>query len=411
MKQKILAFVLGLIMLTSGSGLIYAQATTSVNNTFEFGVVDISLDEYQIQNNKETPYPEEAITVMPGMTISKIPRIHNSGADCYVRAKLSFQNMKELNDSDLNISKDWVLAEDGYWYYTKILPAEKDVDIFSTVTVPDDLSETQQGKDFSLDVQVDAIQAKNFSPNFKLAKPWGNVQIIAYKGDENYEYSQLKQSNDQLFTVTYQGDAGKLVTNQKDFFSNMPFLMPGDSYSDQLTIQNNGKNPIKLYFSTQYNQDELPLLEKIELTISKTVNGQTSTIYQGNLAAADLQKAVLIDTFDANEKGTMSFTVTVPAELNNEYALKDSDVTWIFSSDEIVPENPTNNNPDNQTSNQPDTSNPSNTNQSNDSPKTGDTNNMAVLLAIFISSAAGLMVTLLLPVWRKRKEGKTCETD
>ena len=141
------------------------------------------------------------------------------------------------------------------------------------------------------------------------------------------------------------------------------------------------------------------------------MNGQTSTIYQGNLAAADLQKAVLIDTFDANEKGTMSFIVTVPAELNNEYALKDSDVTWIFSSDEIIPENTTNNNPDNQTSNKPDTSNPSNTNQSNDSPKTGDTNNMAVLLAIFISSAAGLMVTLLLPVWRKRKEGKTCETD
>ena len=55
MKQKILAFVLGLMMLTSGSGLIYAQATTSVDNTFEFGVVNISLDEYQIQNSKEVP--------------------------------------------------------------------------------------------------------------------------------------------------------------------------------------------------------------------------------------------------------------------------------------------------------------------------------------------------------------------
>ena len=414
MKQKLLALVLGLVMLTSGSGLIYARATASVNNTFEFGVVDISLNEYQIQNNKEVSYPNKPITIVPGMVISKIPRIHNNGADCYVRAKISFKNTDEIDENDLTINKNWKQTDDGYWYYTKVLPAEEDVDLFSTVNIPSDFSEDDANTKIRLTIEVDAIQAKNFTPNFKRAKPWGNVEIIAYKSDDNYEYSQFKQAKQQLFTVTYQGDAGTLVTNRKDFFENMPFLMPGDSYDDELTIQNNGKNPIKLYFSTTYNQEELKLLEKIDLTITKTIDGQTSTVYEGDLAAADLEKSVLIDTFDPGEKGTMAFTVTVPPELTNEYALRDSDVTWIFSSDEIVTNNPDDDKNQDDTTPNKDTDKTPDDNKTPsknpDAPKTGDLN-INILLAVFISSAIGLILTFLIPLWHKKKEAGEHESE
>ena len=414
MKQKLLALVLGLVMLTSGSGLIYARTTASVNNTFEFGVVDISLSEYQIQNNKEVSYPNKPITIVPGMVISKIPRIHNNGADCYVRAKISFKNTDEIDESDLTINKNWKQADDGYWYYTKVLPAEEDVDLFSTVNIPSDFSEDDTNTKIRLTIEVDAIQAKNFTPNFKRAKPWGNVEIIAYKSDDDYEYSQFKQAKQQLFTVTYQGDAGTLVTNRKDFFENMPFLMPGDSYDDELTIQNNGKNPIKLYFSTTYNQEELKLLEKIDLTITKTIDGQTSIVYEGDLAAADLEKSVLIDTFDPGEKGTMAFTVTVPPELTNEYALQDSDVTWIFSSDEIITDNPDDDkNQDDTTPNKDTDKTPDDNktpNKNPDAPKTGDLN-INILLAVFISSAIGLILTFLIPLWHKKKEAGEHESE
>lgn len=414
MKQKLLALVLGLVMLTSGSGLIYARTTASVNNTFEFGVVDISLSEYQIQNNKEVSYPNKPITIVPGMVISKIPRIHNNGADCYVRAKISFKNTDEIDESDLTINKNWKQADDGYWYYTKVLPAEEDVDLFSTVNIPSDFSEDNANTKIRLTIEVDAIQAKNFTPNFKRAKPWGNVEIIAYKSDDDYEYSQFKQAKQQLFTVTYQGDAGTLVTNRKDFFENMPFLMPGDSYDDKLTIQNNGKNPIKLYFSTTYNQKELKLLEKIDLTITKTIDGQTSIVYEGDLAAADLEKSVLIDTFDPGEKGTMAFTVTVPPELTNEYALQDSDVTWIFSSDEIITKNPDDDKNQDDTTPNKDTDKTPDDNKTPsknpDAPKTGDLN-INILLAVFISSAIGLILTFLIPLWHKKKEAGEHESE
>lgn len=44
-------------------------------------------------------------------------------------------------------------------------------------------------------------------------------------------------------------DADKLVTNKNDFFANMPALMPGDKYSDNLTIYNDSKNSTKRNFS------------------------------------------------------------------------------------------------------------------------------------------------------------------
>lgn len=425
MKQKILAFVLGMLMLTSGSGLIYARSTASVTNNFEFGVVDIRLEEYQIRNGKEVSYPKnKTVYLVPGMVISQIPRIYNEGADCYVRAKLTFRNTDELDETSFNMGKNWKLADDGYWYYTKVLSADDDVDIFSELHIPDDFSQEAENDKIRLNISVDAIQAENFEPNFKRAKPWGNTKIVAYEEDRDYEYRQYSHSNKQLFTVTYDGDAGTLVTNQKDFFTNMPALMPGDEFSDSLTIRNNGKNPIKLYFSTKYNENDLKLLEKLHLTINKTIDGTTTQIYDGNLAAQDLSKSVLIKEFAAGETGTMSFTISVPKELTNEYALRDSDVTWTFSSDEIIPDKPGDNTNDNNNNNSGNNNNNNNNGNNskpddntgkgpsnNGAPQTGDTNTMAILLAIFISSAAGLLTTILFPLWKKKKEAGTHETE
>ena len=74
---------LSLIFCLSG-GLVYAMPETSVDNHFETGLVDIELDEYQLdEEGKEEPYTDKQ-NILPGATISKIPRIHNEG-DVYKR--------------------------------------------------------------------------------------------------------------------------------------------------------------------------------------------------------------------------------------------------------------------------------------------------------------------------------------
>lgn len=432
-KIRMLAFAMGMMMLTSGSGLIYAQATASVENTFEFGVVDIDLTEYQTNGKKETLYPKTTVeNILPGQKISKIPRIHNDGADCYVRVKLSFKNMEDLDTDDLDIGKDWVEADDGYWYYKNILEHDEDVDIFTTLTIPSDFDqEENEEKKFDLVIDVDAIQAKNFEPNFKQAKPWGNVEIIAYEEDGDYDYSRFRTEDDNAFTVTYQG-TDKLVANEDDFFANIPFLMPGDSYTDELSLSNTSKTPVNLYFSTSYDRSEKDLLEKIDLTITKTVDGKTTTVYEGDLAAAKLQEKVLIGEFDAGDKGSMEFTITVPEELTNEYALANSNVTWTFTAEPIEEEDDTpgfkwpdfnwpditittppattqpgqSTTPSTQTPSggQTSTQTPSGQTSTPSAPQTGDLGYVQTLKTVFAASTAGLIMTLIAGIVEKKKE-------
>ena len=54
----------------------------------------------------------------------------------------------------------------------------------------------------------------------------------------------------------------------------------------------------------------------------------------GDLLAVSLNKAVSLGKFSSGEKGNMRFEVTVPAELDNLYALRAADVKWIFSVEE-----------------------------------------------------------------------------
>lgn len=57
-------------------------------------------------------------------------------------------------------------------------------------------------------------------------------------------------------------------------------------------------------------------------------------LYEGDLLAVSLNKAVSLGNFAKNKSGKMEFKVTVPSELDNAYALRKGDVKWIFSVEE-----------------------------------------------------------------------------
>lgn len=68
-------------------------------------------------------------------------------------------------------------------------------------------------------------------------------------------------------------------------------------------------------------------LKKLKLEIS--MDGKK--LYTGDILAASLNKAVSLGKFDSGKSGQMNFQITVPAELDNTYALREGDVKWIFS--------------------------------------------------------------------------------
>ena len=80
-------------------------------------------------------------------------------------------------------------------------------------------------------------------------------------------------------------------------------------------------------------------LKKLKLVIS--MDGKK--LYSGDLLAVSLNKqsgnfsenkAVSLGIFQTGKSGEMKFQITVPSELNNDFALRNGDVKWIFSVEE-----------------------------------------------------------------------------
>lgn len=323
-KRKI-AIILCSAVVTLGIGTAFGETVASVVNNFNTGIVDIDLQQYEIVNGEEVE--SSGVTeVMPGRQVSRIARITNEAYDCYVRAKVAFSK-EDLSEEDLyGIPEDWVRKDDGYYYYTKVLKTDESTDLFEGVSIPTDFSQELEEQQLSLDVNVDAIQSRNFNPNFNNGNPWGDVEILERKQGD-YEMSQFKMNEDSnVFTVEYKGASEGLVINKDDFFSDFTTMMPGDVLEHDIELKNTGDNKIDLYFNTE-TVDDSELLDAIQLQIS--VDGRE--IYNGSINAEELNDKIKLGNYG---DGKMSFKVTVPAELNNHYSLLDSKVKWVFSADE-----------------------------------------------------------------------------
>lgn len=116
---KISALLCGLLLI--GISGIYGLPKAYVLYQANSGKVAIHLEEYRMNGEKEVPWETEE-NVLPGGLISKIPRIVNDGADCYVRAKIVFTS-EETSDQPLSadnlegIGSEWV--QDGEYFYCK----------------------------------------------------------------------------------------------------------------------------------------------------------------------------------------------------------------------------------------------------------------------------------------------------
>mgnify|MGYP001622856365 CR=1 FL=1 len=328
-KRNIALILCSFSIALCGIGTAFGETVASVVNNFNTGIVDIDLQQYEIVNGEEVE--SSGVTeVMPGRQVSRIARITNEAYDCYVRAKVAFSK-EDLSEEDLyGISDDWVRKDDGYYYYTKVLKTDESTDLFEGVSIPTDFSQELEEQRLNLDVNVDAIQSRNFNPNFNNGNPWGDVEILERKQGD-YEMSQFKMNEDSnVFTVEYKGASEGLVINKDDFFSDFTTMMPGDVLEHDIELKNTGDNKIDLYFNTE-TVDDSELLDAIQLQIS--VDGKE--IYNGSINAEELNDKIKLGNYG---DGKMSFKVTVPAELNNHYSLLDSKVKWVFSADEQEPE-------------------------------------------------------------------------
>ena len=121
MKRKIKTGMIALgccILVMTG---VYGAFTDrlSVTSHIVTGDVHIGIQEFTRINKIEKNYTDPG-TILPGMKISKIPRIINKGMPCWIRARLIFSNKRDsvegLDESNIKgISEKWIKKGDYYY--------------------------------------------------------------------------------------------------------------------------------------------------------------------------------------------------------------------------------------------------------------------------------------------------------
>ena len=171
-------------------------------------------------------------------------------------------------------------------------------------------------------------------------------------------------SNIQGMEVRYEGEAKKLVSTSENFFEEFSTMLPGDKITETVFLNNTCTKTIDFYFRTDLEDelkqamtalgDEKPtkdtlsrsaaLLRETILTIEiQDQNAKPVLIYKGNLAATSLEDFRKIGHYQADEGGTFTFSLELPADLTNVYSNSNTNVIWIFGvQEESIPTQPTN---------------------------------------------------------------------
>jgi hypothetical protein len=173
MKYKTIYILIIVVFCISG---ILASVTdiTSVINNLSIDTVDIVLSEGMIKDNKKTKFVNGGV-VVPGQNISLIPNISNVGVDCFVRIKLETDSLSYSDFEGFN--KKWKFNPlDNYFYYTEVLNEEKSIEVFQSFTIPSSWNNEMADKKFNVDLIAEAIQSRNFYPNFNSEDPWNGQE-------------------------------------------------------------------------------------------------------------------------------------------------------------------------------------------------------------------------------------------
>lgn len=388
-KYKLAAAVLALGLLGAAGTHGAFTDTLEVISHISTGDINIQLSEYMMKGSTEVAFKTPQ-TVLPGEEISKIPRITNLALPCWIRAKVIYHNEDEklegFSDQSLKEFGDGWVRRGEYYYYTSVLKRKASVDLFRAVSVPDTWKEEHSLQTLGLTIQAEAIQAANFKPDFTAMSPWGNQKIQLCVHEEDGTLTCRKESN--KLSVEFSGKAHKLLAVPEDFFVNLGFAMPGDVLEESIALSNTTGNPAEIFFKTSTegrSEEQLKLLKEIRLTIG--MNGKT--LYKGTLDSEALSKAHSLGTYGPGKTGSLDFRLEIPSEWDNSYALKKTDVTWIFSTSEQD---------DGDGGSGPDGNAGSGSTEQKNSGyqaqkvKTGDSSPIEIVIAVLLCSGAGIAV-------------------
>lgn len=154
-------------------------------------------------------------------------------------------------------------------------------------------------------------------------------------------------------SVTFEGKSkgfaldGHNQLTATDLFGNFKNLMPGDSVSETITIQNVARDCdyIKLYIRAVPHgsgnglsgevaeiEDSVASMQDFLSRLYMEVYQGSNRIYSGSPDELDgFRDNVYLGRYKKNQGTTLTVTLNVPADLDNEYAFRAGEVDWVFT--------------------------------------------------------------------------------
>ena len=183
--------------------------------------------------------------------------------------------------------------------------------------------------------------------------------------------------------VTYDGNAKDFIFSPGSeyspthLFADFKDLMPGDSVSQKITIDNDISKEVKIKIymrSLGADQQSQEFLSQLSLTVVQ--DGKTNLFDAPASETAQLTDWVYLGTLYSGGKIDLDVTVSVPITLGNDFQDAVGKLTWEFMVEELPVE-------------------------TTDPRPTGDNSNIYVAMTVMSVSAAALSVVLAL---KKKKE-------
>lgn len=325
-------FIIAAAFIIMGAAATYAveKYHACIKGVFFTGSIDVKVAAYMMKEGRVVMMQDDTVIDRYG-EVSYIPRIINKGESCYVRVKIradiGLGRDMDIADKLCGVNHKWQM-KGGYLYYTEPLSSEKSIDICRGFKVPEQW-EPLKKKKMNVNVTVDAVQAGNFSPDFRLEEPWGSVEILSSHMGDKYTVNRVTACSEaeESIKLMKSDKAGVITLSARELFSGVNF-MPGDEYEEIFTLTNTSSYTVEVMLRSECGKSDFS--DMLQLTID---NG--SGFYKGALSGKKLKKYKRIAVLEAGESKAINVKAGLPQHAGNSYQNRGDKAIWYFTAERL----------------------------------------------------------------------------